>query len=226
MFALPARVCLTGARNLKMPNAYVHEEPFVCPSSRPARARLYPRNVLPPPDRSCRGIHRVPQRPPCSFAGMITAGLLRERLNGFACAVTKRLEHDRLLSRIPAVEDLQAAWLLLRSCACPRANHRHLHGHDLICFSSLRSEPSLLHSLSTLWPHSLPTCAGCKHPLAAACRCVQPEPVRAGCLCSNLDPPFAVAKKLFFLKVESEPLCWTCSFRPGGAACVLSCLHV
>ena len=34
----------------------------------------------------------------------------------------KRAEHDRLLTRIPAVEDLQAAWLLLRFCACPRAN--------------------------------------------------------------------------------------------------------
>ena len=36
---------------------------------------------------------------------------------------TKRDEHDRLLARIPAVEDLQAAWLLLRHCACPRANY-------------------------------------------------------------------------------------------------------
>ena len=35
----------------------------------------------------------------------------------------KRAEHDRLLTRIPAVEDLQAAWLLLRFCACPRANY-------------------------------------------------------------------------------------------------------
>ena len=35
----------------------------------------------------------------------------------------KRDEHDRLLQRIPAVEDLQAAWLLLRHCACPRANY-------------------------------------------------------------------------------------------------------
>ncbi|OLP76330.1 132 kDa protein [Symbiodinium microadriaticum] len=35
----------------------------------------------------------------------------------------KRAEHDKLLTRIPAVEDLQAAWLLLRFCACPRANY-------------------------------------------------------------------------------------------------------
>ena len=34
-----------------------------------------------------------------------------------------RDEHDRLLERILAVEDLQAASLLLRHCACPRANY-------------------------------------------------------------------------------------------------------
>ena len=35
----------------------------------------------------------------------------------------KRDEHDRLLQRIPAVQDLQAAWLLLHYCAAPRANY-------------------------------------------------------------------------------------------------------
>ena len=35
----------------------------------------------------------------------------------------KRAEHDKLLTCIPPVEDLQAAWLLLRFCACPRANY-------------------------------------------------------------------------------------------------------
>ena len=37
--------------------------------------------------------------------------------------VLKRAEHDCLLSRIPAIDDLQAAWLILRYCACPRANY-------------------------------------------------------------------------------------------------------
>ncbi|CAE7347419.1 unnamed protein product, partial [Symbiodinium pilosum] len=37
--------------------------------------------------------------------------------------VLKREAHDRLLHAIPAVEDLQAAWLLLRYCAAPRANY-------------------------------------------------------------------------------------------------------
>ena len=36
---------------------------------------------------------------------------------------TKRTEHDRLLTRIPEVPDLQAAWLLLHYCAAPRANY-------------------------------------------------------------------------------------------------------
>ena len=31
----------------------------------------------------------------------------------------KRAEHDKLLTRIPAVEDLQAAWLLLRFLRLP-----------------------------------------------------------------------------------------------------------
>ena len=35
----------------------------------------------------------------------------------------KRDDHDRLLASIPAVDDLQAAWLLLRFCAAPRANY-------------------------------------------------------------------------------------------------------
>ena len=35
----------------------------------------------------------------------------------------KRDDHDRLLASIPAVNDLQAAWLLLRFCAAPRANY-------------------------------------------------------------------------------------------------------
>ena len=35
----------------------------------------------------------------------------------------KRAENDSLLTCIPAVEDLQAASLLLRFCACPRANY-------------------------------------------------------------------------------------------------------
>ena len=35
----------------------------------------------------------------------------------------KREAHDRLLQAIPTVEDLQAAWLLLRYCAAPRANY-------------------------------------------------------------------------------------------------------
>eukprot|EP00439_Symbiodinium_sp_Y106_P004436 s3134_g1.t1 len=35
---------------------------------------------------------------------------------------SKRAEHDRLLQRIRQ-DDLQAAWLLLQSCAAPRANY-------------------------------------------------------------------------------------------------------
>ncbi|OLQ07106.1 hypothetical protein AK812_SmicGene9518 [Symbiodinium microadriaticum] len=35
----------------------------------------------------------------------------------------KRDEHDRLLQRIPSVQDVQAAWLLLHYCAAPRANY-------------------------------------------------------------------------------------------------------
>jgi len=35
----------------------------------------------------------------------------------------KRDDQDRLLASIPAVDDLQAAWLLLRFCAAPRANY-------------------------------------------------------------------------------------------------------
>ena len=36
---------------------------------------------------------------------------------------SKRAEHDRLLQRIPHLDDLQAAWLLLQSCAAPRVNY-------------------------------------------------------------------------------------------------------
>ena len=32
-------------------------------------------------------------------------------------------EHEELLRRIPAIQDVQAAWLLLQYCAVPRANH-------------------------------------------------------------------------------------------------------
>ena len=35
----------------------------------------------------------------------------------------KRAAQDRLLERIPHVDDLQASWLLLRYCAAPRANY-------------------------------------------------------------------------------------------------------
>ena len=35
----------------------------------------------------------------------------------------KRADQDRLLERIPTLDDLQAAWLLLQSCAAPRANY-------------------------------------------------------------------------------------------------------
>ena len=35
----------------------------------------------------------------------------------------KRVAQDRLLERIPHVEDLQASWLFLRYCAAPRANY-------------------------------------------------------------------------------------------------------
>ena len=35
----------------------------------------------------------------------------------------KRLEHDRLLERIPALPSLQSAWLLLLMCASPRPNY-------------------------------------------------------------------------------------------------------
>ena len=35
----------------------------------------------------------------------------------------KREEHERLLQRIPFVQDLQAAWLLLHYCAAPCANY-------------------------------------------------------------------------------------------------------
>ena len=34
----------------------------------------------------------------------------------------KRVEPDRLLDRIPLLDDLQAAWFLLQNCAAPRAN--------------------------------------------------------------------------------------------------------
>ena len=36
---------------------------------------------------------------------------------------SKRAEHDRLLQRIPHLDDLQAAWLLLQPCTAPRANY-------------------------------------------------------------------------------------------------------
>ena len=35
----------------------------------------------------------------------------------------KREEQDRLLQRMPALDSLQAAWLLLLFCAAPRANY-------------------------------------------------------------------------------------------------------
>ena len=35
----------------------------------------------------------------------------------------KRVVQDQLLSRFPAVGDLQSAWLLLLFCASPRANY-------------------------------------------------------------------------------------------------------
>ena len=36
---------------------------------------------------------------------------------------SKRAEHDCLLQRIPRLDDLQAVWLLLQSCAAPRSNY-------------------------------------------------------------------------------------------------------
>ena len=36
--------------------------------------------------------------------------------------MARRVDHDVLLERIPAVPDLQAAWLLLSYCASARAN--------------------------------------------------------------------------------------------------------
>ena len=35
----------------------------------------------------------------------------------------RRAAQDRLLERIPRVQDLQASWLLLRYCAAPRSNY-------------------------------------------------------------------------------------------------------
>ena len=35
----------------------------------------------------------------------------------------KRTERDRLLTRIPVLADLRAAWLVLRSCACHPAKY-------------------------------------------------------------------------------------------------------
>ena len=34
-----------------------------------------------------------------------------------------RMSHDLLLGRLPAIPDLQAAWLILLFCASPRCNH-------------------------------------------------------------------------------------------------------
>ena len=63
----------------------------------------------------------------------------------------KRDEHDRLLQRIPAVEDLQAAWLLLRHCACPRANYvlRALPPASTAEYASARDE-AVAYCLATL----------------------------------------------------------------------------
>ena len=50
-------------------------------------------------------------------------GALGTRLGTNAFVHIKHVAQDRLLERIPHVEDLQASWLFLRYCAAPRANY-------------------------------------------------------------------------------------------------------
>ena len=40
-----------------------------------------------------------------------------------AVLAAKRDKHEELLARLPALEDLQSAWLLLLLCAAPRCNY-------------------------------------------------------------------------------------------------------
>ena len=58
----------------------------------------------------------------------------------------KREEHDRLLQRLPDLEDLQGAWLLLHSCASlAEAHDEREHGDAPIPATSIRKARLLLY---------------------------------------------------------------------------------
>ena len=65
----------------------------------------------------------------------------------------KREDHDRLLQRLPSL-DLQAAWLLLQSCAAPRANYllRILPPHLTATYEAAH-DAAVAHCLATLLEH-------------------------------------------------------------------------
>ena len=62
-------------------------------------------------------------RPPASFPLRVPVLLRAQRvcLAVLGMSTLKRAEHDMLLSRIPWLDSLQAAWLLLHFCVVPRS---------------------------------------------------------------------------------------------------------
>ena len=76
------------------------------------------------PARPRRGIWTGDWSLPRDRQGLLVLGTplgTDEYVHGVLAA--KRAEHERLLTRIPGVPNLQAAWLLLHCCAASRANY-------------------------------------------------------------------------------------------------------
>ena len=68
----------------------------------------------------------------------------------------KRVVQDQLLSRLPAVGDLQSAWLLLLFCASPRANYL-LRMLPCRALATPRASPCALGCARQLTQHPPPT---------------------------------------------------------------------
>ena len=66
----------------------------------------------------------------------------------------KREDQDRLLQRLPGLDDLQAAWLVLQSCAVPRANYllRILPSHLTAAYGESH-DAAVARCLATLLEH-------------------------------------------------------------------------
>ena len=86
---------------------------------------------------------------------------------------SKRTEHDRLLQRIPHLDDLQAAWLLLQCCAAPRANYLLRIPTATLLTGRLGATPSL-----SSRPARPPLPSACSERCAARASCPVP-PLRS-----------------------------------------------